>query len=180
MAAWTLALVWCVASSCGCPWWRGNPWPPGRVKGCWLTLKPQATKIQNEFLQPQLGRHARDRESSRSKGLTALSPFQNRAWIQGSKGIGPSQGTGQPSFLWAAVLWNERRPALVREQRFVPEESQLSPLLGGLGGSAEKVPRRQLPPFSHLCTLVRPMSSSCGHPDARFGGIHIVFPGCVP
>lgn len=100
VVAWTLALVQFVASSCGCPWWRGKPWPLSRMKSCWLALQPRATKIQNEFLQPGLGRHARKRESSKSKGLTAISPFQIRAWGQGNKGIGPSQGTSQPSCLW--------------------------------------------------------------------------------
>lgn len=70
--AWTLALVWFVASSCGCPWWRRNPWPPGRRKGCWLALKPWATEIENEFLQPGLGRRARERELV--QGLRASLP----------------------------------------------------------------------------------------------------------
>lgn len=130
---------------CGYPWWRGNPWPPGRRKGSLLALKPQATKIQNEFLQPWLGRHARERESSRSRDLTAISPFQSRAWGQRSEGIGPSQGISQPSCLQAAVLWNEQRPALARDQRLVPEGSQRS-LLGGLWGQFQRSPESSFLP----------------------------------
>lgn len=85
VAAWTLALVWCVASSCGCPCWRGNPWPPGRMEGCWLALKPRATKMQNEFLQPGLGRRARDRVP----GLRAPLPKAH------AKGHGAREGRGQ-------------------------------------------------------------------------------------